>query len=99
MPAFNRSGFDLGLESSGQTLRFHDHKTSPIGIFRFLAEESDPQDRRSFTIWVGPKMRNVLVRKALLERLGYKVPSVQYVKDLTVTFRGQASLSKENEVW
>ena len=45
-------------------------------------------EKKVFRVVFDPKGRNNLLRKALLEKIGYQVPRLQYVKDIQLKFRG-----------
>lgn len=44
------------------------------------------QGNRSFLFFASKKAHNLLLRKAIAEKLGYRIPDIQWVPKLTITF-------------
>ena len=81
--------FDLDIKKSGQVFKYRSDVTSPAGTFRFAVDTKDLNGTpKTFTIRVGPRMHNTLLRKALLEKIGFRVPNLQYLKNFRVKFDG-----------
>ncbi len=73
-----------------------DHKkvkfreVSPVGsgMFRFLIEDKKGQQYRFI---IGRKSHNILLRRALLRKLGYIVPDSSHVKKVSVEFKNSVA--------
>lgn len=77
----------LPLEN-GATVQFVEVVASPLKYFRFNVMAQDPKSGISqmHTILLGKKTQTLLLRKALLRRLGYQIPSMKRLSKLTVQF-------------
>jgi hypothetical protein len=71
----------------GDHSRFVELVDTPVKIFRFniLHHESDGTDRL-YTVLVGKRIHTFLLRKALLEKLGYHIPPMKRMANLIVEF-------------
>jgi hypothetical protein len=69
---------------------------SPTGIMRFNAISGE----KRFQVHLSKKLHTILLRKNLLRRLGYIVPSMKYLKTLTVQFESeeQKNFFKDTEL-
>ncbi len=59
---------------------------SPLHLFRFNAAAQTDQGITTFAFLLSKTAHNILLRKALLEKLGYRVPPVRHIPKLTVQF-------------
>ncbi|MBF0300196.1 MAG: hypothetical protein HQK51_15850, partial [Oligoflexia bacterium] len=60
---------------------------SRSGNFRFTVEkESSDGLKKSFAIMLNKNIHNVLLRKSLLEKIGYNVPSIKYLAKIKIKF-------------
>lgn len=82
---------------NGAHTRYLELVDTPVKIFRFnvLYKENDGTERL-YTVLVGKRVHTFLLRKALLEKLGYKIPAMKRMAKLTVEF--SSSLAKEDFV-
>jgi hypothetical protein len=64
----------------------------------------------NYLIYLGPKVHNFLLRKNLLRKLGYEVPSVKYIKNIKINFQSkshkddfildfQATIGRDTDRW
>ncbi len=92
LDTLNANSFSLDLKKTKEIFQFRSYITSPIGLFRFSADATNQKGvPGTYTIRVGPRMHNILLRKALLEKIGYSVPNLQYMKSFRVQFDGAFS--------
>ncbi len=85
------AGYSLGLKESGE-YRFLADLVSRVGNFRFTISVVDEKGvNRNYVVLVSKTMHNVLLRKAFLEKLGYVVPSMQYMPKMKIRFNGAFS--------
>ncbi len=87
----------LTLQASGETFSYLDTVLSAVGNFRFTAQQNDAQGvPHTYTVFFSKNVHNVLLRRALLMKMGYQVPDVKYLKNFTLKFSG--SFSRNNFV-
>jgi hypothetical protein len=64
-----------------------------IGTHRFSVEKSVDMGGfsipKTFTVYAGRNVHNILLRKNLLRKIGYQVPAIKYVKKLVVHFESK----------
>lgn len=74
---------DILLEERIKEVNFHGKLASRLGIFRFSAI-TENKEMLNFTF--GKKIHNFLLRKNLLRKLGYNIPSIQYLNKIKINF-------------
>ena len=79
---------------NGGGLQYLSFVLSRSGNFRFSAIKDDGSSKKIFTIMLSKKVHNVLLRAALLKKLGYQVPAIKHIKNLKVQF--SSPFEKEN---
>jgi hypothetical protein len=67
---------------------------SRTGNSRFTISKTLNSETQYYTVMISKKIHNVLLRAALLKKLGYIVPQIKYIKKLTLSF--DSSFEKEN---
>lgn len=77
--------------NEGDSVSFQGTLRSAPGEFRFSVTTSD---RDIITLYADKKLHTTLLRKNFLRKLGYIVPSIKYLKSVSVTFKSEAE--KEN---
>ncbi len=83
--------YTLGLPASAQ-ISYLEDVPSPTTDYRFVANFTDSQGvPKIFNVVMSKFAHNRLLRKALLEKLGYKIPALQYMSHLKVKFDGPFS--------
>lgn len=88
----NPASYQLGIASTGDTFQYLSNVISRDGNFRFSVTRADSNGVvRTYTIMLSKRIHNVLLRKALLEKLGYRVPQIQVLRNFTVRFNGAFS--------
>lgn len=80
---------------SGDGVTFASKVISPSGVFRFNIYKDSDEGRRNYIVYASKKVHNNLLRKALLEKLGYYVPDWKYLPKLKVHFDSVF----DKEVW
>ncbi|MCB0393042.1 MAG: hypothetical protein KDD25_00705, partial [Bdellovibrionales bacterium] len=86
----SKEGFSLGFRTDGEQAQYRGTVVSPFNIFRFEADFRDSSGRPVTNIVsVGPQIHNTLLRKGLLEKIGYRVPNMQYLRNLRLQFSDQ----------
>lgn len=65
-------------------LDFSGALTSNSGLYRFNAISE--KNSKIYTIHLDKTLHTLLLRKNLLRKLGYKIPAIKYLKNLTVQF-------------
>lgn len=85
------SSYTLGIPS-GAEMEMASNTPSVVGEYRFIVNFQNNGAQQQFQILLSKKAHNVLLRKALLEKLGYKIQPVQWMPKLRVHFNGHASL-------
>jgi hypothetical protein len=82
----------LSVQASGESFGYLDTVLSVIGNFRFTVQKNDDQGvPHTYTIFFSKNVHNVLLRRALLMKMGYQVPDVKLLKKFTVKFSGSFS--------
>lgn len=87
----NQEAKDLGwlLDSSAQ---FVEHRTSSIGTYRATILQKDSSGQQKlFTLWLSKTSASYLMRKRLLQKIGYRVPPSLRTARLTLKFNGAVS--------
>ncbi len=75
---------EVGL-NIGDEVEFLSEVSSGGGRYRMsVIKYSSKNEPQTFTIMLSKFVHNVLMRKALLRKLGYNVPEIKYIKNLTV---------------
>ncbi len=78
-----RDEVEKPLLSNDETVRYLSFVPIYIGLSGFLVET---KAKKRYLIVFGRNAHNILLRKALLKRLGYKTPPYQHVKKMKVKF-------------
>lgn len=60
--------------------------TSQSGLFRFNAQRLNASDPGPFIVHLDKELHTLLMRKNLLRKLGYKIPKIEYHKQVVVEF-------------
>ena len=82
----------LDVQPSGETFQYLDTVLSMIGNFRFSVQKIDTSGvARTYTIFFSKNAHNVLLRRALLLKMGYNVPDVKILKKFSLKFNGSFS--------
>ncbi|RME18559.1 MAG: hypothetical protein D6797_00165 [Bdellovibrio sp.] len=82
----------LGIQQEGETFEFLEPVASKIGFFLFKVTKKNKKGLQEiYTIWVGKTVHNLLLRKALLRKLGYQIQPIGYLKKYRVYFKGPVS--------
>lgn len=71
---------------SGDRLTFRNSIPSKLGKFRFNAEKSVSGRKQLFTIHIAKDAHNLILRREILTRLGYRVPKIVRLKNVEVSF-------------
>ncbi|OIQ15861.1 MAG: hypothetical protein BM556_16295 [Bacteriovorax sp. MedPE-SWde] len=71
---------------NGDELTYSGTIKSPSGVMRFNAINGDQR----FQVHLSKRLHTILLRKNLMRRLGYIIPSMKYLKDLTINFKDEA---------
>ena len=66
------------------SVNYRNGVASSSGNFRFIAD--DPQSRQSYEFVAAVDAHSILLRAGILRRLGYRVPKLYHVKQVTVNF-------------
>lgn len=83
---------ELGFQASGESFKFVSNVIGIIGNHRFTVSRVDGTGVvRNYTISISRQSQNVLLRKALLRKLGYRVPPVQRLSQFKLQFNGAFS--------
>jgi hypothetical protein len=88
----DKSGYSLGLPLSAEG-KFINNTNAVVGEYRFIVDIATSKGPQEFQVLLSMKGHNVLLRKALLEKLGYKIENVQWLAKLRVHFDGHASVN------
>lgn len=80
--------------ADGEGLQYLSFVLSRSGNFRFSAIKDDGVSKKIYTVMLSKKVHNVLLRAALLKKLGYQVPAIKHIKNLKVQF--SSPFEKEN---
>lgn len=72
--------------NSGSSFKFRGALSSQSGLFRFNAESLEQNSRAPFIVHLDKTLHMTLLRKNLLRKLGYKIPALQYVKEIKLSF-------------
>lgn len=83
---------DLEL-SAGQSVTFIGAKASASGMFRFNVQPHD-SNGHIYTIALDKTLHTLLLRKNFLRKLGYKIPSIEWLKTLKVEFASLEELNR-----
>jgi len=82
----------LGVQAAGETFQYLDTVSSMIGNFRFTVQKTDASGvPHTYTVFFSKNVHNVLLRRALLMKMGYNVPDVKWLKKFSVKFNGSFS--------
>ncbi len=82
----------LDIKSTGETFQYLDTVSSMIGNFRFTVQKNDAGGvNRTYTVFFSKNVHNVLLRRALLMKMGYNVPDVKHLAKFSVKFNGAFS--------
>lgn len=84
---------DLEL-STEQTVTFMGAKASAAGMLRFNVRVQDALNSPVYTIALDKTLHTVLLRKNFLRKLGYKIPSMEWLPRLKVEFESLEELNR-----
>jgi len=79
---------------SGTNVNYVSSVLSRIGNFRFSVFKETTVGRKFYTLMLSKRIHNVLLRSALLSKLGYKIPPIEYLKTIKLEF--SSTFEKEN---
>lgn len=79
---------EVGLNYEGEIFEYADLKETVENRVNISAIKRTSSTPELYTIQLGPKAHNNLLRRALLRKIGYFVPPVQWVKKLKLKFVG-----------
>jgi len=75
-------------------MEYEDMVPSRTGRFRFTISQTNKDGlKKTYVIMAGKQVHNILLRKNLLRKLGYKVPPIKYLKKINLKF--SSSIGKE----
>lgn len=82
----------LGLAPSGEVLEFVSQQFSPVGTLHLIAQKKQPNGAiRTYQLIFDLKGHNMLLRKELLRKIGYKVRPMENLRQVTLKFKGAFS--------
>ncbi|MBO9667389.1 MAG: hypothetical protein J7501_11320 [Bdellovibrio sp.] len=87
----NPANYTLGIPV-GTEVEMVGNTPSVVGEFRFIAQLQHDGVIEQYQVVLGKKAHNILLRKALLEKLGYRIQPVQWLSKLRVRLNGHATL-------
>jgi hypothetical protein len=70
----------------GVAVSFLGNVKSSSGNFRFNAVQETNQGKESYNFFVSKKVHNILLRRKLLLKLGYRVPQISHLKNVRIEF-------------
>lgn len=83
---------ELQLPVTDAKFIFDELRPTRLGSIRLNVSRTGKDGRvERYVLMLGLKAHNILLRKALLRRLGYYVPEVQHLRSLELQFKGPAS--------
>ena len=85
----------MGLKPSGEEFSFLSGVASRLGRFRMSLSKKEGDTTKNYIVMLKKNSHNVLLRKALLRKLGYTVPPSIHLKDFKVSFEGAFSKKKK----
>lgn len=88
---FNSASYSLQIPDGAQ-VEMVSNMPSVVGEYRFVVNYQQNDTNQQYQVLMGKKAHNLLLRKSLLEKLGYNVQPVQWVSQLKIKFNGHASL-------
>ncbi len=91
LPRLNLQSYTLGL-APGSEVQMESNTPSVVGEYRFVVSMNRGGSTQQYQVLIGKKAHNILLRKALLEKIGYQIEPVQWMSQLRVHFNGHASL-------
>lgn len=81
----------VNLKSQGEELEWVGDITSAITWQTFLTKPANNEGSgQFFNILLSRKAHNVLMRARLLQKLGYRIPNIKYIKSFRLTFPSKA---------
>ena len=84
-------GYTLHLQASN-TFQYMEDVESVVGDYRFAVNMTDEAgNSHIYNVLLSRTAHNRLLRKALLEKIGYKIPALQWMPKLRVQFSGSFS--------
>ncbi len=78
--------------SADETLKFESTILSRPGNLRFAVARSTDHENISLSVMLNKNIHNVFLRKALLEKLGYRIPKIQYLPKVNISFENKFEL-------
>ncbi len=102
----NAGADDLPIKDQLDSVSFLSFAETRSDVYRFTAGK----DQSIYSVYMGIKSHNLLVRKNLLRKLGYYVPEIKYLKSLKVQFKTvaerdeflqdfQATVGRDTDRW
>ena len=93
------SSQDLNFVESGQRVFFNSYLSNPANFFEYdikllFSARQDRQSAKNLVFIAGKYAHSYLLRAALLRRLGYWVPTMKWVKQMTVEFKNSVNRDK-----
>ncbi|RLA63791.1 MAG: hypothetical protein DRQ88_06950 [Epsilonproteobacteria bacterium] len=77
-----------------RVMEYEDMVPSRTGRFRYTVSQTNTDGlKKTYIIMSGKQVHNILLRKNLLRKLGYKVPPIKYLKKINLVF--SSSIAKE----
>jgi hypothetical protein len=77
---------DKVLEDNSKAFEYLSPVASRSGNFRFTVHQETEFGKIGFTLMLSKKIHNVLLRKNILRKLGYKVPKIEHLKTVKLKF-------------
>lgn len=87
----NYANYSLQLKERTE-FKMVSNTPSVVGEYRFIVSLETQGQMLQYQVLIGKKAHNLLLRKALLEKLGYSVQNVQWLPQIRVRLNGHASL-------
>ncbi len=79
---------DLDVRQTGETFAYLDTATpNPPDLHQLSVKQRQPDgSEKIFTVFLGKRVHNILLRAAILKKLGYSVPPIGYLKSFRLDF-------------
>lgn len=83
---------DSILDLNISSLEYIDKIATASGNYRMsIVDKLDP-NRRTYTLMMGKKLHNILLRKNILRKLGYIIPGIQYLPKVVIHYRNKIEM-------
>jgi hypothetical protein len=97
---------EIPVEESLDQVDFLSYSLTRSDNYRFTVTKNFA----NYLVYVGPKVHNFMLRKNLLRKLGYEVPSLKYIKNIRINFNSktekddfildfQATIGRDTDRW